>query len=119
LGGKFAARSKKPGASHQLSLHKSMNLMATLEFVHQVRKIRGLRIPRKHSIVYHGQRARAEVEIISNLGCAVLESHNSASAVCVSPEVSIVLSSKPKKNLGSCINTLVFGNSVHEGAYAW
>jgi hypothetical protein len=107
---------RESGPGHQLNLYKVMNLVHTLELLHQFPKISRLRIPRKHSIVHHGQRFGAEIQEISNLTRAVLESHNSASAISVSPEVSTVFPSKLKKNRRSRVNTLILGSSVHKGA---
>jgi hypothetical protein len=99
---------------HQLSLYKVMDLMYVLELFHQIRKSCRQRIPRKHSVVHHGQRTNAEVKKISDLGCAVLESHNSASAVSISLEVDVALLGESKKNLNSCINALFLGSGVQE-----
>jgi hypothetical protein len=107
---------RETSTSHQLNLYEVVNLMSTLEFLHQFWETPRPRIPRKHSTVHHGQCFGAKIQEISNLASAVLESHNSASAISVSLEVSTVFPSKSKKNLHSRVNTLILGSSVQKGA---
>jgi hypothetical protein len=89
-----------------------MNLVHALEFVHQLRKTRRLRISRKHCLVYHSQDIGARVQKISNLGRAVLEPHNLATTGHVCPKVAAASLGKLVKNLDSSIHALIFSSNV-------
>jgi hypothetical protein len=93
-----------------------MDSIHTFELVHQFRKSFWLKIPRKHDIVNHGQIFGAEFKILSHLSSSILESYNLPGPVWGSPEAGVILLGKSKKNLGSRINTLIFGSSIQKGA---
>jgi hypothetical protein len=96
-----------------------MNSTNALKLVHQFRKSFGLKIPRKHGVVNHGQSICAEFKILPNLSSTVLESYNLSGPVRGRPEAGVVFLRKSKKNLGSRINTLIFGSSIQEGTYPY
>ncbi|KAK1625856.1 hypothetical protein QYE76_000171 [Lolium multiflorum] len=81
----------------------------------QIRKISGLRIPRKHSIVYHGQCSSAELKKFSDLNSTILESNNSSGAILASPKITTILSGKLEKDFNSRVNVLIFSSSINKG----
>jgi hypothetical protein len=98
--------------SNHLSLHKIMDGAHILEFTHEFRKIIGLRVSRKHGIIYHAQGTSAEVKEIPNSGFSILKLHNSASAILIFPEIKVVFLSKPKKSLDPRVYPLFFGDII-------
>jgi hypothetical protein len=74
-----------------------MDAAHVLEFTHKLRKIIGLRVWRKHGIIYHAQGTSEEVKEIPNSGFSILKLHNSASAIFIHPEITIVRPRKSKK----------------------
>jgi hypothetical protein len=107
----------KLGASHHLSLHKVVDIAHILEFVHEFSKISGLRVPRKHGIIHHGQGTMAEVEKSSSLGGSILKLNNTASAILIRPKINVISLGKTKKGFNSRVHSLLFGGSIQERAY--
>jgi hypothetical protein len=100
------------GTSNHLSFNKVMDAAHILEFTHEFRKIVGLRVPRKHGIIYHAQGASAEVKKIPNTGGSILESHNSASTILIRPEIDVIRLSKSMKDFNPRVYPLIFGSSI-------
>jgi hypothetical protein len=77
----------KLSSSNQLNPNKMANIFAVPEFSHQVGKILGFRIPRKHSAVNHCQNRPAVFDKFANLRYLVLELNYGKASPMISPEV--------------------------------
>jgi hypothetical protein len=84
------------------------------KLVHELSKILGLRITRKHGVVYHGQSVLAEVKKFTSLGSTVLELNNSMTMCFVRPKINIVVPGKTKKSVNPQVYSLLFGCSIQE-----
>jgi hypothetical protein len=104
-------------ANHHLSLHEVVDITHILKLAHQVSKIIGLGIPRKHGIVNHGQGIVAEVEESSSLGCSILKLNNTVSTIFVRPKINVIGLGKMKKGFNSRIYSLLFSGSIQKGTY--
>jgi hypothetical protein len=105
----------KFSTSNQLRLHKVVDTLYILEFVHQFSEVCRLRVPRKQSTINHSQSVAEEIAELLDLSSAILEANNSSSAVLARPKVNTVLFSKLEKDLNSRINTLIFSNNIQKG----
>jgi hypothetical protein len=102
------------GTSHHLSLHEVMDVTHILKLTHKLGKIIGLRVPRKHGIIHHGQGTVAEVKKSSSLGSSILKLNNTVSAILIRSKIDVISLSKLKKGFNSRIHSLLFGGSIQE-----
>jgi hypothetical protein len=79
----------KLSTNNGLNFHEAMDVTNVLELLHQLSKISGLRVARKHSIVHHAQRGTAEINKSSSLGSAILELDNTVTTCFVRPKINI------------------------------
>jgi hypothetical protein len=102
---------------HHLGLYKVMDTLHILELIHKLSKIRRLRVPRKQSVIHHGQSAAEEISELLNLSGSILELNNSAGTILVRPKINIIISGEFKENLDSRVHTLFFSDCVKERTY--
>jgi hypothetical protein len=87
------------------------------KLVHKLSKILGLRIARKHGIIYHGEGTVAEIKKFSSLGGTILKLDNTATTSLVRPKINIIGSGKTKKAINPQIYPLFLSSSIQKCTY--
>jgi hypothetical protein len=64
-----------------------MDTLHIPELIHKLSKVCRLRVPRKQSIIHHGQSAAEEIAELPDLSGSILELNNPAGAILVRLEV--------------------------------
>jgi hypothetical protein len=100
-----------------LNFDKVTNICGTPEFSHQLSKILGCWIPRKHGAINHRLSRSAVLNEFIDLSYSILELNYSKAPPMISPEVDACFGGDFHESIHPSFDSLFFGNGIQLNTY--